>query len=214
MTDWVIPTITASASLLGAMVGGIATYWTSKKNYERQTVAEEERQKFDLLRDATVRFVSAMTEISVASAGLKEISAQWAEVTQRLAHTDDRDQFLAMAREIDPSIPTNLDRLAVLFRVVRATGVLEDDIKRAITLLTELRLVAPSDIADSAQRVIYTAFAQEITSALSPDRRNAAVDAFNGAINDFVNRVRHYMKVEDHEFDAIDKKALEHLLEF
>lgn len=91
---------------------------------------------------------------------------------------------------------------------------LEDDIKRAITLLTELRLVAPSDIADSAQRVIYTAFAQEITSALSPDRRNAAVDAFNGAINDFVNRVRHYMHVEDHEFDAIDKKALEHLLEF
>ncbi|KMO81453.1 hypothetical protein BST22_03705 [Mycolicibacterium chubuense] len=214
MTDWVIPAITASASLLGAVVGGIATYWTSKKNYERQTVAEEERQKFDLLRDATVRFVSAMTEISVASAGLKEISAQWAEVTQRLAHTEDHEQFLTMAREIDPTIPSNLDRLAVLFRVVRATGVLEDDIKRAITLLTELRLVAPSDIADSAQRVIYTAFAQEITSALSPDRRNAAVDAFNGAINDFVNRVRHYMHVEDHEFDAIDKKALEHLLEF
>lgn len=157
MTDWVIPAITASASLLGTMVGGIATYWTSKKTHERQSIAEEERQKFDLLRDATIRFVSAMTEISVASAGLKEISAEWAEVTQRLAH---------------------------------------------------------ADIADSAQRVIYTAFAQEITSALSPDRRNAAVDAFNAAINDFVNRVRHYMHVEDHEFDAIDQKALQHLLDF
>ncbi|MBB2990488.1 hypothetical protein FHR72_001956 [Mycolicibacterium iranicum] len=41
-----------------------------------------------------------------------------------------------------------------MFRVVRITGVLEDDITRAITLLTELRLVAPSEIADSAQRVI------------------------------------------------------------
>ena len=55
MTDWVIPAITASASLLGTMVGGIATYWTSKKTHERQSIAEEERQKFDLLRDATIR---------------------------------------------------------------------------------------------------------------------------------------------------------------
>ncbi|WP_422747599.1 hypothetical protein ACN27E_06610 [Mycobacterium sp. WMMD1722] len=214
MTDWVIPAITASASLLGTMVGGIATYWTSKKTHERQSVADEERQKFDLLRDATIRFISAMTEISVAGAGLKAISAQWADVTQRLAHAEDHDQFLTMARDVDPTIPENLDRLAVMFRVVRATGALEDDIKRAITLLTELRLVAPSDIADSAQRVIYTAFAQEITSALAPDRRNAAVDAFNAAINDFVNRVRHYMHVEDHEFGTIDHKALEHLLDF
>ncbi len=213
MTDWVIPAITASASILGTTVGGLATYWTSKKTYERQSVAEEDRQKFDLLRDSTIRFVAAMTEISVASAGLKQISAEWADVTHRLAHAEDHDQFLAMAREIDPSIPDNLNRLAVMFRVVRVTGALEDDIKRAITLLTELRLVAPSDIADSAQRVIYAAFAQEITSALSPEKRNAATDAFNSAINDFVNRVRHYMHVEDHEFDTLDKKALEHLLD-
>lgn len=213
MTDWVIPAITASASLLGTIVGGMATYWTAKKTHERQSVADEERQKFDLLRDSTIRFVAAMTEISVASAGLKQISAEWADVTQRLAHAEDHGRLLEIAREIDPSIPENLDRLAVMFRVVRVTGLLEDDIKRAITLLTELRLVAPSDIADSAQRVIYCAFAQELTSALSPDRRNAATDAFNAAINDFVNRVRHYMHVEDHEFDAIDEKALEHLLD-
>ena len=75
MTDWVIPAITASASLLGTVVGGLATYWTSKKNYERQSVADDERLKYDLLRDATIRFVAAMTEISVAGAGLKEISA-------------------------------------------------------------------------------------------------------------------------------------------
>lgn len=29
MTDWVIPAITASASLLGTIVGGLATYWTA-----------------------------------------------------------------------------------------------------------------------------------------------------------------------------------------
>lgn len=213
MTDWVIPAITASASLLGTMVGGIATYWTAKKTHERQSRHDEERQRFDLLRETTIRFVAAMTEISVASTGLKQLSAEWAELTKRLARTTDRDEFLALARESDPSIPENMDRLAVLFRVVRATGVLEDDVKRAITLLTELRLVAPSDIADSAQRVIYTAFAQEITNALSLDQRNAATDAFNASINDFVNRVRHYMHVEDHEFDTIDRATLEHLLE-
>lgn len=212
MTDWVIPAITASASLSGTIVGGLATYWTAKKTHDRQSVADEERQKFDLLRDATIRFVAAMTEISVASAGLKEISEEWRQVTHRLSHTDDPDEFLQMAREFDPSIPDNLNRLAVMFRVVRVTGALEDDIKRAITLLTELRLVAPSDIADSAQRVIYAAFAQEITSTLTPDKRSAATEAFNEAINDVVNRVRHYMHVEDHDFAAVDPKALDTLL--
>ena len=41
----------------------------------------------------------------------------------------------------------------------------------------------------------------------APDRRNAAVDAFNAAINDFVNRVRHYMHVEDHEFSFLYQDA-------
>ena len=212
MTDWVIPAITASASLMGTMVGGLAAYWTSKKTHERQSVVEEERQKFDLLRDATIRFVAAMTEISVASAGLREISTEWAEMTQKLAHVDDHDTFVKMAQAVDPTIPANLNRLAIMFRLVRVTGVLEDDIKRAITLLTELRLVAPSEIADSAQRVIYCAFAQEIASAISPDKRNAATEAFNQAINDFVNRVRHHMHVEDHDFDVLDRTALDTLL--
>ena len=154
-----------------------------------------------------------MTEISVASAGLKEISAEWSEITRRLAHTESHHEFLATAREIDPSIPDDLNRLAVMFRVVRMSGLLEDDIKRAITLLTELRLVAPSGIADSAQRVMYSAFAQEIASALSPDKRSAATEAFNAAINEFVNRARHHMQVEDHDFDVLDRTALDTLLD-
>jgi hypothetical protein len=213
MTDWVIPTITAAASLLGTLVGGVATYWTSKKNYERQSRQDEERQKYDLLRDATIRFVAAMTEISVASAGLTQLSEEYRELTRRLAQAGDDREMLAMAREIDPSIPDNLSRVAVVFRVVRTTGLLEDDIKRAITLLTELRLVAPTEIADSAQRVMYAAFAQELTSALSLDRRNAATEAFNAAINEFVNRVRHHMRVEDHDFDVVDRRALDSLFD-
>ena len=121
MTDWVIPAITASASLLGTIVGGLATYWTSKKTHERQSAAEEEREKFDLLRDATIRFVAAMTEISVASAGLKQISAEWTAVVDKLSHAESQQDLIAMARQIDPSIPDNLNRLAVLFRLVRGS---------------------------------------------------------------------------------------------
>jgi hypothetical protein len=73
--DWVIPTITASASLVGAMVGGFATYWTSKKTHERQTAAEDQRKRFALLREFATRFVNAMTDISVASVGFQEISS-------------------------------------------------------------------------------------------------------------------------------------------
>ena len=34
---WVIPAITASASLLGTIVGGLVAYWTSKRMHERTT---------------------------------------------------------------------------------------------------------------------------------------------------------------------------------
>ena len=79
-------------------------------------------------------------------------------------------------------------------------------------MLTEPRLIAPGDVADSAQRVIYTAFAQEITAAIAPNQRHRTTEAFNREINDFVIRVRHHMHVQHHEFGIIDQHALQNLL--
>ena len=211
-TDWVIPTITASASLLGAMVGGLATYWTSKKTHERQTTAEEERQRSTLLREAAIRFVAAMTDISVASIGHKQMSHEWGLVAEQLVLARTDQELVEVARQLDPTIHAGLGRLSILLRLVRVSGLLEEDLKKAVTMLTELRLIAPGDVADSAQRVVYTAFAQEITAAIAPSQRHHTTEVFNREINDFVNRVRHHMKVQHHVFDPIDQRALQNLL--
>jgi len=210
--DWVIPAITASASLLGTIVGGLATYWTSKKTHARQTAAEEERQKYALLREAATRFVAAMTDLSVASAGLKQISREWARVADQLASTRTEQELIDIASQVDPTIQPGLSRLNTLLRLVRLTGLHEEDLKKAITLLTELRFIAPGDVADSAQRVIYTAFAQALTAAIAPHLRHQTTDAFNREINDFVNRVRHHMHVEHYEFNVIDQQTLREIL--
>ena len=86
----------------------------------------------------------------MASAGLKQISAEWTAVAERLSHVESHEELIKAAREMDPSIPEDLNRFAVMFRLVRVTGMLEDDIKRAITLLTELRDWWPRAISPTA----------------------------------------------------------------
>jgi hypothetical protein len=211
-TDWVLPTITASASLLGAMVGGFATYWTSKRTDERQTAAEHQGKKSALLREASTRFVNAMTDISVASAGFRQISREWGEAADKLANVRTEQELAEVAKRLDPTIEPGLGALNILFRLARMTGLLEEDVKKAIAVLAELRLIAPSDIADAAQRVMYTGFAQELAAAMAPNLRRCTTDAFNHEISDFVNRVRHEMNVEYYAFDVIDEQGLRELI--
>jgi hypothetical protein len=210
--DWVIPTITASASLVGAMVGGFATYWTSKKTHERQTAAEDERERFALLREAASRFVNAMTDIVVTSVGFQEISIEWGEAAGKLANARTEQELAEVAKQIDPTIQPGVGTLNILFRLVRMTGLLEEDVKKAMAVLAELRLLAPGDVADTAQRVIYTGFAQELAVAMAPNLRRHTTDAFNREISDFVNRVRNHMNVEHYAFDVIDDKGLRELI--
>jgi hypothetical protein len=210
--DWIIPTITASASLLGAMVGGFATYWTSKRTDERQTAAEDERKKAALLRDSSTRFVNAMTDISVASAGFREISREWGEAADKLANARTEEELAEVAKQLDPTIEPGAGALNMLFRLARLTGVLEEDVKRAIAVLAELRLIAPSEIADAAQRVMYTGFAHQLATAMAPKVRRSATDAFNREMSDFVNRIRHQLDAEHYGLDVIDEQGLRELI--
>jgi hypothetical protein len=153
-----------------------------------------------------------MTDISVANVGIKEISREWGAVADQLASARTEQDLLDIAKQVDPTIQPGLSRINTLLRLVRLTGLPEEDLKKAITLLTELRFIAPSDVADSAQRVIYTAFAQELTAAIAPHLRHQTTDAFNREINDFVNRVRHHMHFEHYEFKVIDQQTVQEIL--
>jgi hypothetical protein len=210
---WVVPAITASASLLGTMVGGLATYWTSKTSHDRATAAQEATQRYALLREAAMRFVAAMSEVPGPGSGLERLIRQWGSAADKLVAARTEEELVTAARAIDPSIEEGEGRVGVLISLVRGTGIYDEVVQRRFTLLTELRLIAPGDVADSAQRVLYRAFAQEVTGAIQPHLHREAIDAFNREINSFVNLVRHHMNVEDIEFEFINEKVMHNLLD-
>ena len=107
-SNWVIPAITAMASLLGAVVGAVATYWRSKKAHERESKRQEseradenERRQSTLLREAAIRFVTTMTDLSVASVGLTQISHEWGDVADKLASARTEQELVDVAKQLD-----------------------------------------------------------------------------------------------------------------
>jgi hypothetical protein len=210
---WVIPAITASASLLGTVVGGLVAYWTSKRMHERTTAVEELRQRHQLLREGSTRFISTMSEISVSADGLGRITEKWGPKAAALAAARSDDEVVEAARAISPDIETGGGRVAIVMRLLRESGVLDEDINAATAVLSELRLVAPGDVADSAQRVLYKAFARELTAAFAPHLNRRATGAYNAEVNEFFNRVRHHLSVENIEFDFINEDVAQDVLD-
>lgn len=211
-SSWLIPAISASASLLGTLVGGLTTYWISKKSFERQLTAEQSSQRNTQLREAATRFIAVITDAPLTQAGLARAAAQWGPVLGQLGAADSDADFTALARTINPSIPPDTRREEALVALMRSTGAFDDDVRRAVTLLTELRLIAPRDVAESAQRVLYSAAVRELAEAFSPRRQRSAADSFNREVNDFFNRVRHHMNVEDIEFDFFNQGVMQRIL--
>jgi hypothetical protein len=211
--SWLIPVISASASLLGTLVGGVTAYWTSKKSFERQLASEQSAQRNTQLREASIRFITTITDIPVVQAGMARASAEWGPVLGQMAAAEDDRDFVALARTISPAIPPDSRREEALVELMRATGAFDDDVRRAVTLLTELRLVAPRDVAESAQRVLYSATTRELTAAFSPQRQRRATESFNREVNDFFNRVRHHMNVEDIDFDFFNQGVMVRILQ-
>lgn len=205
--------ITASASLLGTVVGGLSAYWTTKKSYEHQAGADESRQRLQLLRDASIRFLRAVSDITAGSVGLERISDQWGSNATALVAARTDDEVVAAARAIHPGLESGGGRIAILMRLLRETGVLDEEVRAGTAALSELRLIAPADVATSAQRVLYGALIEEMTEAFAPHLHRKATYAYNAAVNEFFNRVRHHMSVEDIEFDFVNEVVLRDMLD-
>lgn len=210
---WVIPAITASASLLGTVVGGLVAYWTSRRMHERTTAVEELRQRHQLLREGSTRFIGTMSEISVGSRGIERITEQWGSTFAALAAAGSDEEVVDAARAIRPELDTEGGRVAIMMRLLRESGVLDEDIKAATAVLSELRLVAPGDVAACGQRVLYKTLVCEMSAAFAPHLNRAATDTYNAEVNEFFNRVRHHLNVENIEFDFINDDVVREVLD-
>jgi hypothetical protein len=212
-SSWVIPALTAASSLLGTVVGGLVGYWTSKKMHERTAAVDEVRSRNTMLREGAIAFIGGIEKLDVGPAALERVSQRWGPAAARVLspETDDRE-LLEAAREIYPAIEAGGGRMQILVRLIRETGVLDDEVRQFTSLLSEIRLVAPADVADAAQRVVYTAMAVQLTASAMPDLNRHATFKYNSAVNEFFNRVRHHMSVENIEFDFINEHLITEVL--
>ena len=212
--EWAIAAISALASLLGTVVGGIVGYWSSMRMHQRSTAADESLRRNTLLREGAMAFIIGIQKLDVGPAALERIAQRWgpAAATVISPETDDR-ALLEAAREIYPAIEAGGSRMQILVRLIRETGVLDDEVDQFTSLLSEIRLVAPADVADAAQRVVYTAMAMRLTAAAVPELNRHAAFKYNSAVNEFFNRVRHHMSVENIEFDFINENLILDVLE-
>jgi len=206
--------ITAASGLLGTLVGGLVGYWSSSKMHDRTIATEEARQRHAQLREGAMAFIMGIQKLDVGPAALERIAERWGPATATVLspQTDDVG-LLEAAREIYPAIEAGGGRLQILVRLIRETGVLDEEVRQFTSLLSEIRLVAPADVADAAQRVIYTAMAVQLTASAVPELNRHATFKYNSAVNEFFNRVRHHMSVENIEFDFINENLILEVLE-
>lgn len=203
-----IPAITASASLSGTIVGGLVTYWASRKNFQITSEADRTRRLREKVREASIDFIASLADDSMMDPAVERITQRWGPAATGLLTARTDDDLAAAAKSIDPAIETAGGRMAILYHLFRNTEVLDQAGSYSRVSLSRLRLLAPEEIARSAHRVLYRNFALQLTVALAPDATDTARDALNGEINDFFNRVRHFMSVKDMTFDYIDEEYL------
>ena len=211
---WVSPAMTAASSLLGTVVGGLVGYWTSKKMHERTAAVDEVRSRNTMLREGAIAFIGGIEKLDVGSAATERIAQRWGPAAARvLTPGADEGTVLEAAREIYPAIEAGGGPMQIMLRLAKETGVLDVEAGQTRALLSEIRLMAPADVADAAQRVAYTAMAVQLTALAAPELNRHATFNHNSAVNAFFNRVRHHMSVENIEFDLINENMIVEVLE-
>jgi hypothetical protein len=206
--------ITAATGLLGTLIGGLVGYWSSSKMHDRTIATEESRNRNTHLREGAMAFIIGIQKLDVGPAALERIAQRWGPAAAILLSPDTDDEAtLEAAREVYPGIEAGGGRTNILLRLAKETGVLDDEATQLTSLLSEIRLVAPADVAETAQRVAYTAVAVRLTAVAAPTLNRHATFNYNSAVNEFFNRVRHHMSVENIEFDFVNENLLLEVLE-
>lgn len=202
-----VPAITAAASLSGTVVGGLVTYWASRRNFVVSSEVDRLRNLREKVREGAIEFIASLPD-RTSQAVIDRIVQRWGAAATALITAKNDDELAEAAKAINPSIKPGTERGAILYQLFRNTGVLDESDSYGVKSLSELRLLAPEDIAKSAHRVLFRNFALRLTATLAPDATDPARDALNHEINDFFNRVRHFMTVEDMNFNFIDEEYL------
>lgn len=102
---WLVPAITASATLLGTAVGGGITFWTTRSANIRQEKAAEKRRKLDEVKDVSIRFIRLLTNQGYESMRLKQRADDLHSQIVKITSSRDSSEEKTQDAQVDQSPP-------------------------------------------------------------------------------------------------------------
>jgi hypothetical protein len=212
--------INAVPTLLGAVVGGLATFFSSSRAFSRQERAEAKKRQAELVRDISIRFLSAvsemdnkrierMTNTGVAAAERTEaLRKLLPEVLQAVANKQDIAPVIEKAR----ALMAGNDAPHANAVLMRSVGEVMSGVFGTRVLYDEMRLVLPRKLLKKADAAFLAAMGGSVLTELAAllkgkvDQKSLdAVDSSgltskrDAAINEYVNAVR-----ESYDLDVLD----------
>ena len=102
---WLVPAITAAASLLGAIVGGAMTFVTTRSSNIRQEKAAEKRRKLDEIKDVSIRFIRLLSNQGYVSMRLKQRTDNIQSLANELTKSSEASGEKAQDAQVGQSMP-------------------------------------------------------------------------------------------------------------
>jgi hypothetical protein len=192
-----------AAGLLGTLIGGLITYYTTTVANRRKEKADRERQRVELIRDVSLRFIQAVSKQSVDSLKIQDTSAEFRQlfekVSEQMTKGGDPAELLAALKKagVNPSDPQSNDptsQLDLLRSIMEGVGGAQPGISETNVLLAEMRLLLPNHIINIASLVGLVSIFQQMTSAFPQGRKEKLGPGhINAVLNIFTNAVREEM---------------------
>jgi hypothetical protein len=194
--------LTSLATLLGAGVGGVTTFMSSKAAFHRGETLETKRQHDALMRDVSVRFVKILDIVQgdISSSTFKGLGAEFDELA---SHNQDVKSLVEQV-EAGAAAATAAQAVELLSHAPEPTPLLLEQIGAATfraalaaapqmielnSVLAEMKLIMPNDLLQKAQyAAIATLFAALISGPGAPT--NNWNQASSAAVSNFVEAVR------------------------
>jgi hypothetical protein len=194
--------LTSLATLMGAGVGGFATFMSSKAAFRRGETLETKRRQDALMRDVSVRFVKSLDIVQgeIRSSKLKGLSTGFDELAS--SNQDVKDLFEQVkagaaaatadqAPELPPRAaePTPLKLEQIATATFRAALGAAPEMIELNSIMAEMKLIMPRNILQKAQYAgIVALFAAHISEVGTPT--GYWNQTSSAAITDFVEAVR------------------------
>jgi hypothetical protein len=193
-----------AAGLLGTLIGGLITYYTTTVANRHKEEADRERQRVELIRDVSLRFIQAVSKQSVDSIRIQDTSEEFRQLIQKMKEQitqgGDPAELLAAlkkagAKPNDPRSDDPTSRLDMLRSIMEGVGDAQPGISETNVLLAEMRLLLPNHIINIAALVAVVSLFQQMTSAL-PTGMKLGPGQINAVLNIFTNAVRKEMGLD------------------